>query len=598
MLMAPHRHANLDAPSARSPVVRWWNAAVLGLLGAGYLVLGWQRRWISDDGLIVIRTVRQALAGNGHNYNAGERVEANTSMLWTYLLVIAGGVTGRDTTRMAVLLGLLLAVAGLVFAADGARRLVRAADAPVPVLPLGALVVLALPPFWDFATSGLETGLVFGWLGLTFWALVLTARSTSRRSGLLLAVLFGLGPLVRPELAVVGVVYLLALWNLRGRGLRPAVLLAVAAGVLPLGYEIFRMGYYGMLVPQTAVSKEASTSLWGRGLTYAGDFSSPYALWLPLLAALVALAVFLVPLVRPVRSTEQEPDQPDRLTQERRIVAHLVVPPVLCGLLLGGYVVKIGGDFMHARMLLPPLFLLMLPVMVVQARVVPAVLAAGTAVWALVCGTSLRPDYQILDVEHGIADERAFWVMAVKDPHPVTARPYLENFLSPSFFSQGRAPGEAAGVAWTDPQGALAAPMPVRDGLPWRFVVVVTNMGVGGAIVGLDEAAIDPIGLSYPLAAHAEQGARLRPGHEKRLPDAFLLADLVQPGAALPPTGPSAADVELARRALDCGAIAELQEAVRAPMTAGRFWDNLVGAPHRTSFRIPLDPAQAVAQFC
>jgi arabinofuranosyltransferase len=27
------------------------------------------------------------------------------------------------------------------------------------------LVVLALPPFWEFATSGLETGLTIGWIG-------------------------------------------------------------------------------------------------------------------------------------------------------------------------------------------------------------------------------------------------------------------------------------------------------------------------------------------------------------------------------------------------------------------------------------------------
>ena len=36
---------------------------------------GWARRWMSDDGLIVLRTVRNLLAGNGPVFNAGERVE-------------------------------------------------------------------------------------------------------------------------------------------------------------------------------------------------------------------------------------------------------------------------------------------------------------------------------------------------------------------------------------------------------------------------------------------------------------------------------------------------------------------------------------------
>ena len=57
---------------------------VAALFGWG----AWQRRWIADDGLIVLRTVRNLLAGNGPVFNAGERVEANTSTLWTYLIYV------------------------------------------------------------------------------------------------------------------------------------------------------------------------------------------------------------------------------------------------------------------------------------------------------------------------------------------------------------------------------------------------------------------------------------------------------------------------------------------------------------------------------
>ena len=35
----------------------------------------WQRRWIADDGLIVLRTVRNLMAGNGPVFNEGERVD-------------------------------------------------------------------------------------------------------------------------------------------------------------------------------------------------------------------------------------------------------------------------------------------------------------------------------------------------------------------------------------------------------------------------------------------------------------------------------------------------------------------------------------------
>ena len=55
----------------------------------------WQRRWIADDGLIVLRTVRNLMAGNGPVFNEGERVESNTSTLWTYLNYL-GGVDRRS----------------------------------------------------------------------------------------------------------------------------------------------------------------------------------------------------------------------------------------------------------------------------------------------------------------------------------------------------------------------------------------------------------------------------------------------------------------------------------------------------------------------
>src|ERR1700692_1149242 len=61
------------------------------------VLFGWgggQRRWVADDGLIVLRTVRNLLAGNGPVFNMGERVEVNTSTLWTYLVYLGGVVGG------------------------------------------------------------------------------------------------------------------------------------------------------------------------------------------------------------------------------------------------------------------------------------------------------------------------------------------------------------------------------------------------------------------------------------------------------------------------------------------------------------------------
>lgn len=99
----------------------WVSVAVVAVLfGWG----AWQRRWIADDGLIVLRTVRNLLAGNGPVFNQGERVEANTSTAWTYLMYIGSWVGGPVRMEyVALTLALVLSVSGVALLMLGAGRL-------------------------------------------------------------------------------------------------------------------------------------------------------------------------------------------------------------------------------------------------------------------------------------------------------------------------------------------------------------------------------------------------------------------------------------------------------------------------------------------
>ena len=81
----------------------------------------WQRRWIADDGLIVLRTIRNLLAGNGPVFNSGERIESNTSAAWTYLTYfgsVIGGPMRLEYVALALALG--LSVAGVAMVGAGA----------------------------------------------------------------------------------------------------------------------------------------------------------------------------------------------------------------------------------------------------------------------------------------------------------------------------------------------------------------------------------------------------------------------------------------------------------------------------------------------
>lgn len=122
----------VEEPAAVSPW-RLVNRVTLGLTVAGFAAAAWDRRWMSDDGLIVLRTVRQLLAGNGPVFNVGERVEANTSTLWTYLLAAFGWVPGVPLEWVAVVTGLLCSAAGLLLALDGAQPAQRRVHPARPV---------------------------------------------------------------------------------------------------------------------------------------------------------------------------------------------------------------------------------------------------------------------------------------------------------------------------------------------------------------------------------------------------------------------------------------------------------------------------------
>lgn len=576
---------------------RWPDIALVSLPAIALLWLGWRRRWISDDGLIFTRVVRQLLAGHGPVYNVGERAESATSTLWTYVVAAITWITGADPARVAVVTGLLMAAAGLAFAVDATRRLWRARPGAV-LLPVGAVVVLALPPFWNFATSGLDTSLAFCWIGGLWWLLV---RLRQRRAGsspaarpltlrgdrdaLLTAFVAGLGPLIRPELAIVAVVFGGAvLVSVRPLGrLRP--LLLVGAWILvPLGYEVFRAAYFGILVPLPAVAKAASGSDWHRGFSYVRDFVGPY--WLAAPLALL-LAIFML------ASRRRSGAEPSPAEQERSVDRLLVGVPVASGLVMTLYVARVGGDFMHARMLLAPLLLVLLPVLVLPVRRLGAAAAVALVAWAAWSAAVPRPDVPTPAHPvgaHGIVDERAFWVHQTATGHPTDAAPFIGATRLEAALAQARSQVSATGRGVLVVVGTGANPtyryFRLRRGLPWPIVVITTNLGRAGAAASLGDAVIDPEGLAYPLAAHSQLIKRGRPGHEKTLPLSYVIADLVDPAVQVP--GQPAAAVGRARQELACPSVKRLLESTRDPVTIHRGWTNLVHALGMTGLEVPI----------
>jgi arabinofuranosyltransferase len=654
---------------------------------ATLVVVGWDLRWVNEDGFIYFRVVDHLLAGDGPVFNAGERIEAYTSPAWLALLAVGAALLPlAELEWISVCLGVAMSAGGLVAACAGALRLQRAlasgSDDGRLLLPLGALVVAAVPAFWGFVTSGLETSLAFGWLGGCFLGLarLLTRRPvagagdepdaartgevpraapagdapdraapgdgpgaaqapgdgpsaggappggeraarTERAAGTerpartdrtacrptLLALLIGLGPLVRPDLVPFAACFLAALLVVaRPLSRRRAALLIVAALAAPVLYQVFRMGYFAALVPSTALAKEAGLAYWERGLGYLGDIVLTYALWLPL----PVLGWLWWRSVAPA-------------WRERRLVAVAVAVAPLAGALLHTlYIVRLGGDYMHGRMLLPSLFAVLMPVAVValpRRRAVAVGVVALLIAWAGVCAVALRAPSQF-GPEAGrwqVLDQRAKQKDTPSHPHPVTLADHDALPLS-----QPRVGYEARSLARAGPPRLLLdarigrrrtadGVVPVQVPLPLDVdadrrvtapVIIFTgSIGRLGYAAGREVRIADRLGLADPVAARLRLPPERpdRAGHEKLLPAAWFLGRFADPASVRRSTRFRANPrIPAARAALGCGRLGRLLDAVDAPLTPRRFAANLGASFELHSLRVPADPLAARRELC
>lgn len=609
------------------------------------LVSGWQRRWISDDGLIVLRTVRNLQAGNGPVFNAGERVETNTSTLWQYLIYFFAELTSGDLETVSLWLALICSGLAVLLGILGTGLLYRARS--LLLLPLGMVIFVAIPAVRDFFTSGLEWGLSLLWVAVLWLLLVLWVRKGSAEAygvaprggrhakpvvvsngkyAYALAFWAGLSWLVRPELALYGGITGLVLL-LAARSWKVRALIMAWALPLPLAYQIFRMGYYGAIVPQTAVAKSASESLWGRGWDYVLDFANPYGIWWALAVVVLVAAVLLwLGGSGPSFVADANSSRLQRLVQPATPVAILVV----CGLLHVLYVVKVGGDFMHGRMLLIPLFALLLPLAVVpwadlrgtsmkHMRLQPMVVGAGfifALVWAgftVSHPVSFDPEGVNSPEDLNVVDERTYWIHrtteSVENP-PLYAKDYMAMDLMEGYepaheeCRQVRESGAPADPQVRQCSGALlsigvpgqeghfdwipapAMPLPpegdvtpgpaggYQDLAEHPMTVNFLNLGMTGMVAPLDVRVVDPMGLANPLAARMPQIEGGRPGHDKYLPLEWQMADSAVDVAKLP-FYIDKEEVARIRPILYTPEFAGLYRTYREPMSLHRFLANI-----------------------
>ena len=307
--------------------------------------------WLAEDAAITLRAVENLYETRGPVYNPGEQTEVYTHPLWFSILVIFRGM-GLDSSITAVVLGSFLALLGLMLLVKSPSR---PESTPTPFKYLHLIIPFMLaahPGFRQFGASGMELGLLTLVLGLFY--LMLEQNRPAERPGLL-GLYLGLLYLIRPELGLFAVWYgFFFLWELirqKHLGKRQRIVRAIRAAMSILlvagSWHLFRYLYYGELFPNTYYAKAGLDSYWLQGAKYlfhAVAFGPTAWIIILLVAAYSYLTYYNSPTIQ---------DPAEKSTDWFRLLRDIGAP-----ILMTAYVIRLGGDFMAFRFLLPELIML------------------------------------------------------------------------------------------------------------------------------------------------------------------------------------------------------------------------------------------------
>lgn len=237
--------------------VRFANIA----LGAVLVVsLAQQFLWrtLAEDAFITFRYSENLARGAGPVFNEGERVEGYSNFLWMVLIAIPRWVAGIEIVDAARALGIVCALGTIVAVYALATRLGgdRRVGLAAAILTATAGTAVAYGP------SGLETP---GFLLLTTLAVLAVVERRFVWAGVFLS----LGVMTRPDgLVVIAVVAAWVGWTaFRGRAdarrwFLDLVRLGAPMLVLLGPWTIWRVAYYGHLVPNALAAKSGVSLSW------------------------------------------------------------------------------------------------------------------------------------------------------------------------------------------------------------------------------------------------------------------------------------------------------------------------------------------------
>lgn len=209
---------------------------------------------ITDDAFISFRYAERMLEGKGLTFNDEERVEGFSNPLWIFLIAISSKITTLDLTTIAKVLGFIFSNLVYLFIFMISKILFEKKKS-IMFFTFTSVILLFTPGFHVYSTAGLEGPL----LSFLLISAVYFSVRKSKNHLLIASFLIGLVGICRPE----GLLYsfLWFLFTLEIKHFEITIQIKKLFLVLfpSLIYLIFRLIYYGELLPNTAFAKPSGT---------------------------------------------------------------------------------------------------------------------------------------------------------------------------------------------------------------------------------------------------------------------------------------------------------------------------------------------------
>jgi arabinofuranosyltransferase len=311
------------------------------------LIYSYKLKWLGDDIFIAFRYVQNILDGNGFVYNKGEHVEGYTHFLWLVMVTFFAWLKCSPLVTTQVL-GIISSIGTLILWSLIGYKISKRSN--FFILPF---VTIALALNYDYnvwATSGLETAFFSFLLCCSFYTFFFSSLEGNKKL-MLTGLYLCLALMTRPDtLLIIALANAFLFLNqiLAKTKIQKIILTLgffnLAILVIYIPYFIWRYNYFGFIFPNTYYDKLGSETLFSKGFYYIWLYFKPHftSFLIVILPPFVLLPIIKGKVISNFKEYISDRWNAAYLTSILIVYAYLIV-----------FVAKVGGDFMHARFIIP-----------------------------------------------------------------------------------------------------------------------------------------------------------------------------------------------------------------------------------------------------